>query len=851
MADADTGQVEETEKDEEMSNRDEDEESEEDVEPKLKYDRLGNDLTAILSKDAASCMAVHSKFLALGTHNGTIHILDHAGNNIKTINPHNNTVNQISIDDSGDYIASCSDDGQIIITGLYSNENDQSKNFDRPIKAIALDPNFSKTGSGKHYVSGDDKLVLGEKNFLGRYKTYILHKGEGPVRNIKWKANFIAWANDKGVKIYDMLLECRITNIPKDHGYRSDYYQCNLCWKDDRTLLVGWADLIKICVVRDKASPSEPNMPLRYVEITSMFKTTPESNCYICGIAPLENNLVVFTFDKEGQTSDEPNKYIADRPHLQIWEPGTNYYEEISDDALSFRAFEEYRCFDYHLESVVKESLYFLISPKDVVVAKLRDHDDHITWLLEHKRYEDAMESAMTHSRELKRHNVQELGKQYLEHLLEAENFNEAAQLCARILGRKKELWESTFEKFNDIGQLKVLAPYLPCGNPLLSPHIYEIVLNEFLRTDHEGLLRLIKSWPHNLYNMQAIINRLRNEYERDKNNLILLECLGELYTFQNRFDKALAIFLRMKHKDVFSLINKHNLFDSITDRIVQLMQFDQEKAVKLLLDNIGKIPIKKVVQQLEQSPELLHCYLDKLFQKDPQLGQEYHALQIKLYAEYDREKLLPLLKNSTHCPLQKALEECRNRKFLPEQVFLLNKMGDTKGALKVIMEQLDNVQKAIDFCKEQNDKDLWDDLITFSIDKPGFITGLLQNIGTHVDPIILIQKIQKGMKIPKLRDSLVKILQDYQLQIALREGCSKILVKDTYGLLTKQIRNRQSGYFVDVSQTCVFCEEPLIENDQRRLRDLYVFYCHHSFHRDCVEANSMDSCMICKTLTK
>lgn len=47
-----------------------------------------------------------------------------------------------------------------------------------------------------------------------------------------------------------------------------------------------------------------------------------------------------------------------------------------------------------------------------------------------------------------------------------------------------------------------------------------------------------------------------------------------------------------MKHKDVFSLINKHNLFDSITDRIVQLMQFDQEKAVKLLLDNIGKIPV-------------------------------------------------------------------------------------------------------------------------------------------------------------------------------------------------------------------------------------------------------------------
>ncbi len=46
------------------------------------------------------------------------------------------------------------------------------------------------------------------------------------------------------------------------------------------------------------------------------------------------------------------------------------------------------------------------------------------------------------------------------------------------------------------------------------------------------------------------------------------------------------------------------------------------------------------------------------------------------------------------------------------------------------------------------------------------FITGLLQNIGTHVDPIILIQRIREGMEIPGLRDSLVKILQDYNLQV-------------------------------------------------------------------------------------
>ena len=46
------------------------------------------------------------------------------------------------------------------------------------------------------------------------------------------------------------------------------------------------------------------------------------------------------------------------------------------------------------------------------------------------------------------------------------------------------------------------------------------------------------------------------------------------------------------------------------------------------------------------------------------------------------------------------------------------------------------------------------------------FITGLLQNIGTHVDPIRLIKEIQPGMEIPGLRDSLVTILHDYNLQV-------------------------------------------------------------------------------------
>lgn len=147
--------------------------------------------------------------------------------------------------------------------------------------------------------------------------------------------------------------------------------------------------------------------------------------------------------------------------------------------------------------------------------------------------------------------------------------------------------------------------------------------------------------------------------------------------------------------------------------------------------------------------------------------------------------------------------------------------MGNCRRALQMIMEELEDVDKAIEFAKEQDDAELWEDLISYSIDKPrtsglcadccdfegtlfftlywwrhvgwtlchsecsflvlcrnasshdlplalfpAFITGLLNNIGTHVDPILLIHRIKEGMEIPNLRDSLVKILQDYNLQV-------------------------------------------------------------------------------------
>jgi len=52
-------------------------------EPRLKYERFRSDVPAILDKQAATRLCVSDKILALGTQNGTVHVLDYDGNEVR------------------------------------------------------------------------------------------------------------------------------------------------------------------------------------------------------------------------------------------------------------------------------------------------------------------------------------------------------------------------------------------------------------------------------------------------------------------------------------------------------------------------------------------------------------------------------------------------------------------------------------------------------------------------------------------------------------------------------------------------------------------------------------------------
>jgi len=166
--------------------------------------------------------------------------------------------------------------------------------------------------------------------------------------------------------------------------------------------------------------------------------------------------------------------------------------------------------------------------------------------------------------------------------------------------------------------------------------------------------------------------------------------------------------------------------------------------------------------------------------------------------------------------------------------------MGNTSDALRLITDELNDIDGAIEFCKTHDDAELWEQLIDHSESRPAFVNVLLRNIGTHVDPRLLIQRIRNGLHVPGLRDSLVKILHDYRLQISLQEQSQKIFVSDCFGLHERLVRMHQRAVAVREDQVCGACHRRILGS----VASIVVFFCRHAFHVDCL--NVVDTCPIC-----
>ncbi|WAR58259.1 hypothetical protein PtB15_5B492 [Puccinia triticina] len=593
----------------------------------------------------------------------------------------------------------------------------------------------------------------------------------------------------------------------------------------------------------------------------------------------------------------------AQRPELRI----ISYNgEEISSDALNISSYQRYQPNDYCLcyllpplqngkkKKMDDESLY-VMSPKDLILVELRNRSDHISWMIEHENYEGAMKEveeaglAGAHG-----YSLSEIGQKYLSHLISQGQFQVAATASPSILANDVKAWEDWIFLLIEKGQLDVIIPHVPTEAPRLSKVVYEVILVHLLRRNSQEMLKMIRKWSPELYSIPAVLSASLDRLSRDSGSSeILMTCIVELYILNHQPGKAVSYLLRLRKPEVFDLIKEHSLFTDVQDQALLMIKFSDElnrknlnrpdaddegsnqkgeqipstaatqdeqiprdygAAINLLVQHTYSIPVARVIDQLADHRRYQFMYLDALFEVDPSLGTDFGDLHVDLFAEFDRQRLMKFLRASTFYNLEKAYQICQDLNFVPEMVYLLGRMGNNKKALFLIIDRIGDVHRAIEFAKEQNDDDLWEDLLRYSETRPAFIRGLLDNVGSEIDPIRLIRRIQNGLEIPDLKASIIKILQDFHLQISLIEGCRSIMVSDCRDLSNVYYASQTLGALGDPSLRCQKCNRLLTEPSQPIAATddgtelvaensiavmgsalSIMFLCRHSFHSLCV----------------
>ncbi|KPA83148.1 putative vacuolar assembly protein vps41 [Leptomonas pyrrhocoris] len=227
-----------------------------------------------------------------------------------------------------------------------------------------------------------------------------------------------------------------------------------------------------------------------------------------------------------------------------------------------------------------------------------------------------------------------------------------------------------------------------------------------------------------------------------------LLRCAG-------RFEEAMQILMHLpssprSDKELFGLIRGEQLFRKTLQLLPELLQRREHGTLELLMQHVAPpssrhatlhqlmpddaaaaspspppspispvqhlelsqygsaedpLNAEAVVERLESSDRLhLLRYLDLVKEVHPKsftaVAKRHAQLVATLYIDYDRPSLLPFLKQmSMYLERIRELHAlCHKNNFVEEEIFLLFRMGREEEALRILIEKMHDIHRALEF---------------------------------------------------------------------------------------------------------------------------------------------------------
>lgn len=373
-------------------------------------------------------------------------------------------------------------------------------------------------------------------------------------------------------------------------------------------------------------------------------------------------------------------------------------------------------------------------------------------------------------------------------------------------------------------------------------------------------VIELISKWDHKLFNLQIIQNKIFNELrDFDEEQVKIKEKEDRINYYEkgidiNRFTSIIAIrkiyveicieldepelcvnhLIKLKDKNIFEFLDNYNLIEKFTDKLPEIILIGiiesseelenipiyilKEKInnnIMILVENSEKKVIEPdiIIKIFEESKlDIINFfYLEELSKVNKLLTKKFEDEMIKLYSLYNKENLLIFLQKHNNYNIEESIKICEVNNCYKELVYLLNKIGENKNALILIIDKLNDPEYAIKFVNKINDKELWDFLLDYSMDKPDFIRILLITASKFIyDPIPIINRIPNNIEINGLNNLLIDIIYNNELELFINQLIFKIISKEVISIFENYRRLRLKGFNFEANE--IFLNNTMIK---------------------------------------
>lgn len=560
----------------------------------MKYASLQSPhLQDVLIKERITAAHIETNAIILGTEQGFVHVMSFAGQLIKSFKAHDRPVNDVSVDNHGLIIASCSDNGTVVVHTIGPDEDKENViHLSEPLKVVCVEDDNSSKRDKSFIVGGLSGQLTHHRTVWFAQKNVILFQGaDSAVTNISWRGNLVAWSDATQVRIMDISTQSAICYLESPAGVGIDTpFPCSLYWETDSDLFVCWADSFRHL----ELVVAGLHIPGNNRETIARTVTDWQADFIICGVSAFDVDHVMLLgyvppdeeevgavysqMNSPGSPSaitDNLNTH-GNKPEIQICKRTNG--QLVSADTLpltaspscgpwQFRFMTTYQCLTHHRDSqrwklgdIIENRggargfcpTGFIISPSELVVCSVRDVNDRILVALQNQELQQAVNLAYSDKSSLKHYKYSELVTLYMTYLLDkcpaeggSAHIGDAVKECQRLIGGDTVLWERWVYAFAKRRLLPHLILSIPMSSPRLPSTVYEVVLESLLQSDTKALYSIVRKWgcvSPALFDHQGLLLRLENYRGLDR---WLLQAEAMMYVFSKQYPKALSAYLQ------------------------------------------------------------------------------------------------------------------------------------------------------------------------------------------------------------------------------------------------------------------------------------------------------------------